>query len=131
MIMKKIIDLINSYEELENKLSSLTEGTNEYKEIEDKLAATQESILSVYPSASKAIDYNTEAKRLNLEATKKLIDKENELKAYNDKKQNDSNIQKTLSLLKTENIKLKLQIDQMTEDIKLKEESTYQIESKI
>ena len=51
-----------------------------------------------------------------------------ELKAYNEnkQKQNDANIQKTLSLLKTENIKLKLEIDQLTEEhsklmLKLKE----------
>ena len=75
----KVIDLVNTYEELENKLSTLKKGTSEYKDVEDKLASTQESILSIYPSASKAIEYNTEAKRLNLEATKKLIDKDLEL----------------------------------------------------
>ncbi|WP_195515670.1 phage tail tape measure protein [Paraclostridium bifermentans] len=77
--MSNVIDLVNTYEELENKLSTLKKGTSEYKDIEDKLASTQESILSIYPSASKAIEYNTEAKRLNLEATKKLIDKDLEL----------------------------------------------------
>ena len=63
-----------------------------------------------------------------LEKEKTLIEKEKELKAYNDnkQKQNDANVQKTLSLLKTENIKLKLEIDQMTEEhsklmLKLKE----------
>lgn len=75
----KVIDLVNTYEELQNTLSTLKEGTSSYKEVEDKLASTQESILSIYPSASKAIEYNTEAKRLNLEATKKLIDKDLEL----------------------------------------------------
>lgn len=75
----KVIDLVNTYEELQNTLSTLSKGTAEYKEVEDKLASTQESIISVYPSASKAIEYNTEAKRLNLEATKKLIDKDLEL----------------------------------------------------
>ena len=75
----KVIDLVNTYEELQNTLSTLSKGTAEYKEVEEKLASTQESILSVYPSASKAIEYNTEAKRLNLEATKKLIDKDLEL----------------------------------------------------
>lgn len=75
----KVIDLVNTYEELQNTLSTLKKGTSEYKEVEDKLASTQESIISVYPSASKAIEYNTEAKRLNLEATKKLIDKDLEL----------------------------------------------------
>lgn len=75
----KVIDLVNTYEELEDRLSTLKKGTSEYKEVEDKLASTQESILSIYPSASKAIEYNTEAKRLNLEATKKLIDKDLEL----------------------------------------------------
>lgn len=75
----KVIDLVNTYEELQNTLSTLKEGTAEYKAVEDKLASTQESILSIYPSASKAIEYNTEAKRLNLEATKKLIDKDLEL----------------------------------------------------
>lgn len=75
----KVIDLVNTYEELQNTLSILKEGTSSYKDVEDKLASTQESILSIYPSASKAIEYNTEAKRLNLEATKKLIDKDLEL----------------------------------------------------
>lgn len=75
----KVIDLVNTYEELQNTLSTLKEGTSSYKAVEDKLASTQESILSIYPSASKAIEYNTEAKRLNLEATKKLIDKDLEL----------------------------------------------------
>lgn len=75
----KVIDLVNTYEELQNTLSTLSKGTAEYKAVEDKLASTQESILSIYPSASKAIEYNTEAKRLNLEATKKLIDKDLEL----------------------------------------------------
>ena len=75
----KVIDLVNTYEELQNTLSTLKEGTSSYKDVEDKLASTQESILSIYPSASKAIEYNTEAKRLNLEATKKLIDKDLEL----------------------------------------------------
>lgn len=75
----KVIDLVNTYEELQNTLSTLKEGTSSYKDVEDKLATTQESILSIYPSASKAIEYNTEAKRLNLEATKKLIDKDLEL----------------------------------------------------
>ena len=103
----KIIDLINSYEELENKLSSLTEGTNEYKEIEDKLAATQESILSVYPSASKAIDYNTEAKRLNLEATKKLIDKDLELSKAS-----------ALDILDKNNTKTDAGLDKAIEDYK-------------
>ena len=63
-----------------------------------------------------------------LEKEKSLINKEKELKAYNEnkQKQNDANIQKTLSLLKTENIKLKLEIDQLTEEhsklmLKLKE----------
>lgn len=77
--MSNVIDLVNTYEELENKLSTLKKGTSEYKEVEDKLASTQESIISIYPSASKAIENNTEAKRLNLEATKKLIDKDLEL----------------------------------------------------
>lgn len=77
--MSNVIDLVNTYEELQNTLSTLSKGTAEYKDVEDKLAATQESIISVYPSASKAIEYNTEAKRLNLEATKKLIDKDLEL----------------------------------------------------
>lgn len=77
--MSNVIDLVNTYEELEDKLSTLSKGTAEYKAVEDKLASTQESILSIYPSASKAIEYNTEAKRLNLEATKKLIDKDLEL----------------------------------------------------
>ena len=75
----KVIDLVNTYESLQNTLSTLKEGTSAYKDVEDKLASTQESILSIYPSASKAIEYNTEAKRLNLEATKKLIDKDLEL----------------------------------------------------
>lgn len=75
----KVIDLVNTYEELQNTLSTLKKGTSEYKEVEDKLASTQESIISIYPSASKAIENNTEAKRLNLEATKKLIDKDLEL----------------------------------------------------
>ena len=75
----KVIDLVNTYEELQNTLSTLSKGTAEYKEVEDKLASTQESIISIYPSASKAIENNTEAKRLNLEATKKLIDKDLEL----------------------------------------------------
>lgn len=75
----KVIDLVNTYEELQNTLSTLSKGTSEYQAVEEKLASTQESILSVYPSASKAIEYNTEAKRLNLEATKKLIDKDLEL----------------------------------------------------
>lgn len=77
--MSNVIDLVNTYEELEDKLSTLSKGTSEYQAVEEKLASTQESILSVYPSASKAIEYNTEAKRLNLEATKKLIDKDLEL----------------------------------------------------
>lgn len=77
--MSNVIDLVNTYEELQNTLSTLKKGTSEYKEIEDKLASTQESIISIYPSASKAIENNTEAKRLNLEATKKLIDKDLEL----------------------------------------------------
>lgn len=77
--MSNVIDLVNTYEELQNTLSTLSKGTAEYKAVEDKLASTQESILSIYPSASKAIEYNTEAKRLNLEATKKLIDKDLEL----------------------------------------------------
>lgn len=77
--MSNVIDLVNIYEELEDKLSTLSKGTSEYQAVEEKLASTQESILSVYPSASKAIEYNTEAKRLNLEATKKLIDKDLEL----------------------------------------------------
>lgn len=77
--MSNVIDLVNTYEELQNTLSILKEGTSSYKDVEDKLASTQESILSIYPSASKAIEYNTEAKRLNLEATKKLIDKDLEL----------------------------------------------------
>ena len=77
--MSNVIDLVNTYEELQNTLSTLKKGTSEYKEVEDKLASTQESIISIYPSASKAIEYNTEAKRLNLEATKKLIDKDLEL----------------------------------------------------
>ena len=65
------------------------------------------------------------------EKEKSLINKEKELKAYNEnkQKQNDANIQKTLSLLKTENIKLKLEIDQLTEEhsklmLKLKEENS-------
>lgn len=77
--MSNVIDLVNTYEELQNTLSTLSKGTAEYKAVEDKLAATQESIISIYPSASKAIENNTEAKRLNLEATKKLIDKDLEL----------------------------------------------------
>lgn len=77
--MSNVVDLVNTYEELQNTLSTLSKGTAEYKAVEDKLASTQESILSIYPSASKAIEYNTEAKRLNLEATKKLIDKDLEL----------------------------------------------------
>lgn len=77
--MSNVIDLVNTYEELQNTLSTLKKGTSEYKEVEDKLASTQESIISIYPSASKAIENNTEAKRLNLEATKKLIDKDLEL----------------------------------------------------
>lgn len=77
--MSNVIDLVNTYEELEDKLSTLSKGTAEYQAVEESLASTQESILSVYPSASKAIEYNTEAKRLNLEATKKLIDKDLEL----------------------------------------------------
>ena len=77
--MSNVIDLVNTYEELQNTLSTLKKGTSEYKDVEDKLASTQESILSIYPSASKAIENNTEAKRLNLEATKKLIDKDLEL----------------------------------------------------
>lgn len=77
--MSNVIDLVNTYEELQNTLSTLKKGTSEYKEVEDKLASTQESIISIYPSASKVIENNTEAKRLNLEATKKLIDKDLEL----------------------------------------------------
>lgn len=77
--MSNVIDLVNIYEELQNTLSTLKKGTSEYKEVEDKLASTQESIISIYPSASKVIENNTEAKRLNLEATKKLIDKDLEL----------------------------------------------------
>lgn len=77
--MSNVIDLVNTYEELQNTLSTLKKGTSEYKEVEDKLASIQESIISIYPSASKAIENNTEAKRLNLEATKKLIDKDLEL----------------------------------------------------
>lgn len=91
--MSNVIDLVNTYEELQNTLSTLSKGTVEYKDVEDKLAATQESIISVYPSASKAIEYNTEAKRLNLEATKKLIDKDLELAksdALNILKENDT-----------------------------------------
>ena len=103
----KVIDLVNSYEKLEDQLSSLTEGTNEYKEIEDKLAATQESILSVYPSASKAIDYNTEAKRLNLEATKKLIDKDLELSKAS-----------ALDILDKNNTKTDAGLDKAIEDYK-------------
>lgn len=91
--MSNVIDLVNTYEELEDKLSTLSKGTSEYQAVEEKLASTQESILSVYPSASKAIEYNTEAKRLNLEATKKLIDKDLELAksdALNILKENDT-----------------------------------------
>ena len=77
--MSNVIDLIKTYEELEDRLSTLSQGTSEYQAVEKSLASTQESILSIYPNASKVIENNTEAKKLNLEATKKLIDKDLEL----------------------------------------------------
>lgn len=78
----KLNDLISKYKELELKLTTLKTNTEEYKNKESELAKIQEQIIQLYPQASELIDGNTEAKRLNLEKTKKLAEEElNILKA--------------------------------------------------
>lgn len=94
---------------------------NELSEMEQRLNSKDKELIE----KEKELLAN---EKNQLDKEKTLIEKEKELKAYNDtkQKQNDANVQKTLSLLKTENIKLKLEIDQMTEEhsklmLKLKE----------
>ena len=94
---------------------------NELNEMEQRLNSKDKELIE----KEKELLVN---EKNQLEKEKSLINKEKELKAYNEnkQKQNDANIQKTLSLLKTENIKLKLEIDQLTEEhsklmLKLKE----------
>jgi len=72
-------ELLNNYKKLESELSTLKQGTQEYKTKEEELATAQQSLISLYPQASSAIDENTGKKKLNADATQKLIDKDKEL----------------------------------------------------
>lgn len=71
--------LLDTYNQLESQLSNAGLGTEEYKKKEEQLEQTQQKLLDIYPSVNTILDENTGKKRLNAEATQKLIDKDNQL----------------------------------------------------
>lgn len=112
-------ELLSQYEELEAKLSTLKAGTSEYKEVEQQLANVQSNLISLYPQSASAIDGQTNAKKLNLEETKKLIEADDKLaqsKAIQALSKNDlsgtSDVEKLVESYK----KAKEEMDRITED---------------
>lgn len=71
---QSIEKLIEKYEKLQGELSKIKLGTKEYKLKEAELLNVQEQLVQLYPQASKAIEDNMGSKRLNLDATKELIE---------------------------------------------------------
>lgn len=72
-------DLISKYEELEGELKTLQEGTEEYNAKEAELQETISQLTGLYPSLNEQISNNEGKKRLNIDATKELIESEKEL----------------------------------------------------
>lgn len=72
-------ELIKQYELLKQQLEGLDKSTDAYKTKENELKEVQNQLISLYPDASTAIDQNTGAKQLNLDATKQLIEEDKKL----------------------------------------------------
>lgn len=68
--------LISSYEELSNKLKTVTEGSSEYRDIKNELTEVEKQLLELYPKAKAGIDAETGATKLNIEAVKELTDEQ-------------------------------------------------------
>ena len=68
--------LISSYEELSNKLKTVTEGSSEYRDIKNELSEVEKQLLELYPKAKAGIDAETGATKLNIEAVKELTDEQ-------------------------------------------------------
>ena len=84
-------ELLDKYKEIYGELANLKKGTDEYKTKEEELHGVINQLTTLYPKLNEAIKTNGESKRLNIEKTEDLIEKEKELAEIQAKKVIDEN----------------------------------------
>ena len=72
-------ELLSKYEEIYAELGTLKKGTEEYTQKEQELHSVIDQLTGIYPNLNQAIVENEGHKRLNIEATKELLETEKEL----------------------------------------------------
>lgn len=72
-------EYINKISELQTQLSSLESGTDEHAQVQKELNDVISLLCEAYPQYNQFISGNTEAKKLNIEASKELNEEEKNL----------------------------------------------------